>query len=151
VPLQTFHVGPKSAISLDVADLAANLGMHAARFLERDGTPLELTPNDAKFARVSTGASSGSNALTGMAVVFWDLEANGSLVPIYCDRPCRLRSPKSADGFDFDTPSKGMAWMLSTKDQNERFKHVHAVNPHPVVIIAPPEALAKISPSTLAR
>jgi len=147
LPLQTNRVGSKNEIRLDLADLSAKLSVHAARFSERDDTPLELTPSEVRFARVSTGALSGLDVLTGLAVSFWDLEAKGSLVLIYCDRPCRLRAPKLADDFKFEVPSPGLVWMLNTKDENARFVHTRAINPHPVIVIAPPEALDRISPS----
>jgi hypothetical protein len=151
VEVQTIRVGPEGDIRLDLADLSAKLDQHAVRFSERSGTRLELAPIAARFARVSTGASKGSVSLAGMAVVFWDIEANGSLVPLFCDRPCTLRVPDSAEEFDFNVPSPGVGWMLSTKNQKSRFVHVRAINPNPVIVIAPPDAFEKISPSTFAK
>jgi hypothetical protein len=150
-PLQSVRVDTKNEIRLDLAELSAKLGTLAAPFRERSETPLELTPSGARFARVSTGASAESDALIGLAVVFWDLEANGSLVPVYCDQPCRLRAPKFVEEFDLDVPSPGLVWMLNKKSQDSRFIHTRSVNPHPVIIIAPPEALDKILPSALVK
>lgn len=148
VPLQTIHIGHKKMIQLDLADLSAKLATRAAQFRESDETPLELTPQGTKFARVSTEVSFKSHAATALAVTFWDQGAKGSLALLYCDRPCRLRVPaasKLADDFDFDAPSAGLVWMLNKHDRHSRFTHVRAVNPHLVVIICPPEALDKVA------
>ena len=145
------RVGPKNEIRLDLADISARLAKYAARFSERGGVPLELTPNEVKFARLSTFASAGSVGLPGLAVMFWDPEANGSLVPLYCDRPCSLRAAKSGEKWEFDVPLTGFAWMLTTRDEDSRFVHVRATNPRPVIVIAPPGALEWISSSTFAK
>lgn len=152
VPLQAVHIGHKKMIQLDLADLSAKLATRAAQFQESDETPLELTPQGTKFARVSTEVSFKSHA-AAPAVTFWDQGAKGSLALLYCDRPCRLRASsasKLADDFDFDAPSAGLVWMLNKHDRHSRFTHVRAVNPHLVVIICPPEALDKVA-DTLPR
>lgn len=149
VPLKTIRVGRKKEFQLDLADLSAKLSVGAARFSGGDVAPLKPAPGGVKFSRVSTGALSGADGLIGLAVVFWDLEANGSLVPVYFDRRCQLRGVMSADAYTIDIPSPGLAWMLTTKDKNSRYALTLAVNPHPVIIIAPPEALDRISSATL--
>jgi hypothetical protein len=86
-----------------------------------------------------------------MAVTFWDSKANGSLLPFYCDRPCRLRGLNSDEAFDLNAPEPGLVWMLTTKNPNSHFVHERSVNPRPVVVIAPPEALERITLSTFAQ
>lgn len=83
VPLQTIQVGRNVAFPLDLSDLSAKLSASAARSDESDTAPIELTPKDVRFSRVSTSAFAGTDPLRGLAVVFWDLEANGSLVPVF--------------------------------------------------------------------
>src|SRR6185436_5793952 len=80
-PLLTYHVGRKKDFQLDLADLSAKLKVRAAPAKDHDGASFRLTPGDVRFVRVSTGASSGAGPLMGLAVAFWDQEANGSLVP----------------------------------------------------------------------
>jgi hypothetical protein len=149
-PLETYRIRTGNDFLLDLSALTAKVSQHAARFREAGGAPLELTPAETRFARVSTGASTGAGPLAGLAVVFWDVRANGSLVPLYCDRPCSLRAPKSDEQFDFDAPVPGLGWML-TKVRTPGFVHVGVSNPRPVIVIAPPEAFEKITPSTFKK
>jgi hypothetical protein len=150
--VQTIRVGRKSQFQLNLAELSVKLGAHAARFSERGGVPIQLKPTDARFARGSSLVSTGAGPLAGLAVVFWDPQANGSLVPLYCDRPCGLRAPELAtDTFEFDSQVPGLVWMLTTRGHNSRFVHARALDPRPVLVIAPPEALQKITPSTFRK
>lgn len=149
--LQTIRVGPGSRFQLDIEGLSSKLVAHAKRFSERSGAPIQLTPADARFARVSSFASTSAGPLVGFAAVFWDSRGNGSLVPLYCDRPCRLRAPDSAETFEVDSPAPGLLWMLTTRDQNSRFVHSRAQSPRPVLVIAPPEALERVSPSIFGK
>jgi hypothetical protein len=151
--LQTLRIGRDKAVQLDLADLSEKLATQAAQFGESDDTRLDLTPRDTHFARVSTDVSFSSGPPTALATLFWDVRANGGLALMYCDRPCRLRaySPlNSADDFHFEAPSAGLVWMLSKKDRHAHFMHTRAANPHPVLVICPPEALDKIA-GALAR
>jgi hypothetical protein len=134
---------------LDLVSLTAKLRAGATRSKEDDGAPLKLTPDFVKFSRVSTGAFSGADPLRGFAVVFWDLEANGSLGPVFFDRPCQLHAPLLANDAPIDIPSSGLAWMLTKKDENERYTLALAVNPRLAIIIAPPEAIEGISTKIL--
>jgi len=143
--LLTIRVGEGQVFRLDLSDLSERLSVRTAELSKREVAPLKLTPGDAKFARVSTVALSGADPLIGLAVVFWDLEAGGSLVPIYFDRPCQLRILSAADESAVDIPAAGLVWMLSVKNKNSRYIHTLADNPHPAIMIAPPEALEKIS------
>jgi hypothetical protein len=149
--LQTIRVGTKNQFQLDLAELSAKLETHAARFSERGGALVQLTPSDARFARVSSFASTGAGPLAGLAVAFWDPQTNGSLVPLYCDRPCSFRAAESTETFEFASPAPGLVWMLTIRDQNSNFTHARALNPRPVLIIAPPEALERILPSIFKR
>jgi hypothetical protein len=149
VPLQTIRVGPEMSFQLDLRSLTAKLSATAAPSDEGDAAPLGLTPNDVKFSRTSTAALSGTDPLLGLAVVFWDLEANGSLVPVFFDRPCQVHPRLMANTAPIVIPSAGLAWMMSKKDENERFILTLAINPRPAIIIAPPETFERISKEIL--
>ena len=153
MPIQTVHIGRDKKIQLDLVDLAAKLVTRATEFREADATRLELTPEATRFARVSTTVSLNSDAPAELAVLCWDLPANGSLSLLFCDRPCRLRASsawKSADDFEFDALSAGLVWMLTKRNQHLHFMHTRAVNARPALVICPPEAIDKIA-DTLVR
>lgn len=149
VTVQTIRVGREMLFQLDLPGLTAKLGAAAARSKEGDSAPLGLSPDSVKFSRTSTSALSGTDPLSGLAAVFWDLEANGSLVPVFFDRPCQVHPRLMANRAPIDIPSAGLAWMMSKKDENERFVLTLAINPRPAIIIAPPEAFDRISKETL--
>lgn len=153
-PFQTVHIGHDKKFQLDLAYLSARLGNRATQFRETDAAPLELTPEETKFARVSVGVSSDApEAPNKLAVTFWDMRPNGSLTLLYCDLPCRLRALstlKSTDDFDFDALSAGLVWMLTKKDRHLHFAHTRAVKARPAIVICPVEAIDKIA-DNLAR
>lgn len=146
--LKTATVNFRRETLLNLSELSSGLERNATVFRKRQYPDVALLPASVRFARLSTIPTSGHKGIPNVATVLWDLKTNGSLMAIYCDRPCRMPEQELPIESRFESPTRGLAWMLYKK-VGEKVVVTITTNPRLAIVIAPPHALDKIFESKL--
>jgi hypothetical protein len=147
--LQVVNIGRQQSVQVDLDDLAAKLSNQATKLGRPAATTLQITPRDARFARVATGVIATKGAYTGL-VGFKDLQTREALTLLYFDRPCRLTGTSVSQSrpgreavtteYNIDVESPGLVWMVTKHDRASHTMNVRAEMPRPVIVASPLKA-----------
>jgi hypothetical protein len=145
-------IGRQESVRLNLDELSARAKRQAAELDESTSSWLQITPQDARFARVATLVWFSTRQPVQEAIGFVDSETGNTLTLLYFDRPCRLTGnhvfPATASrgammvDYDLKVESAGFVWMETKLDGPVHRSNSLAVSPHPVLVIAPPESMA---------
>jgi len=150
VTVQRLNVNRRGEIQVDFALLIAQSAKYAALFQDPGKDANTLSPAGTRFARISTIASDDSDELSRGAsnvVVFWDMRSNSSVVAYYCDRPCTLRGSASISDLNVHSPTPGLAWLGTKKNQRGLYVSKLVQNPAIALVIVPVRAIELVEPT----